>query len=59
MTVNDFAKLVLKMRAAQRKYFGYRTTENLNIAKDLEKQVDTALEKYFGKAEKVQPGLDL
>jgi len=36
----EFISLVSKMREAQRKYFSYRSKENLNIAKTIEGQVD-------------------
>lgn len=43
MTQTDFISLVKRMREAQKIYFRLRTTEVLEPAKSLEKQVDNAI----------------
>jgi hypothetical protein len=40
MTEKDLARLVRRMRKAQSAYFRERTTERLNVARDLERKVD-------------------
>ena len=41
----DFTNLVLQMRAAQKRYFQYRTIPNLEDAKKWEKIVDEGLKR--------------
>ena len=43
MNYDEFAKLVLLMRNAQRNYFKTRSSDWLNKAKELEKRVDEEL----------------
>lgn len=43
MTLDEFAALVTKMRDAQRAYFRHRRPEDMQLAKDLERQVDAAI----------------
>lgn len=40
MTVEEFVRLVWKMRDAQKEYFLNRTRDALNRAQNLERQVD-------------------
>jgi hypothetical protein len=42
MTYAESVALVVKMRIAQRNYYGHRTMANLVAAKDLERAVDAA-----------------
>jgi rubrerythrin len=55
----DFVDLVAKLRAAQKTYFKERTQSNLIEAKNLEAEVDRALEKevVFQVSENKQPVL--
>ena len=58
-TVGEFVALVSKMREAQRQYFRYRSDHNSIYAKNLEKEVDRAIDQWNkSQAEKVQPSLD-
>ena len=43
MTDAEILTLVSQMRAAQKRYFKYRTGTTLNESKELERQVDKAL----------------
>ena len=43
MKATDFVDLVTQMRAAQKKYYKRRTTENMQASIKLEKEVDQAL----------------
>lgn len=43
MTTNNFIKLVVEMRQAQKNYFATRSRFNLDIAKKKEKEVDIAI----------------
>jgi len=47
VTIETFADLVRQMRQAQSNYFRNRTTETLNAAKVLERQVDDAVKAIF------------
>jgi hypothetical protein len=42
-TTKDFIALVDTMRRAQRAYFKYRTQDDLDVARRLERKVDDAL----------------
>jgi hypothetical protein len=53
VTAAELADLVARMRRAQRTYFKVRTSENLSRAKQLEREVDAALETHFAR----QPSL--
>ena len=58
MTVGEFAELVEKMREAQKEYFRKRTSETLQISKQLEKQVDEQLKARRERlAQNMQPDL--
>jgi len=59
-TTSEFVMLVLAMRNAQKEYFSYKTTENLNVAKALEKEVDEAVKQWMKRQEeKIQPQLNM
>ena len=45
--MNDFIKLVQRMRVAQRMFFRTRSAEALDNAKDLELQVDAFIADYY------------
>ena len=40
MSPKEFFDKVVKMRAAQKEYFKFRSTSNLNTSKRLEKEID-------------------
>lgn len=46
--MDNFIDLVRRMRAAQKKYFRMRTSENLTTAKRLEKNVDDYIATKIG-----------
>ena len=48
MDFKDFLQLVKKLRAAQKKYFRTRDANVLLYSKELEKEVDRALEELEG-----------
>lgn len=43
MTLQELAKLAKSMRDAQKKYFRDRSPQNLNVSKDWERRLDTAV----------------
>ena len=47
MKEQDFVPLVSSMRQAQKQYFKYRTPEDYRKARELEKQVDTAIKNHM------------
>ena len=59
-TVDELFALVSKTRNAQRLYFRYRSSQNLNDAKLLEKQVDQEIEQWEKQQyERSQPELGM
>jgi hypothetical protein len=46
-TMDEFTTLVMEMRTAQRQYFKTRSTDWLHRSKELEREVDAAIEKKF------------
>jgi hypothetical protein len=48
MNAYDFVKLVRRMRSAQKAYFKARMQNNLILSKQLEKEVDQALDEGIG-----------
>lgn len=45
--LEEFARLVQQMRAAQKAYFLDRSPQSLRFAKDLERRVDEWVAKFF------------
>lgn len=45
--MDEFTTLVMEMRTAQRQYFKTRSTDWLHRSKELEREVDAAIEKKF------------
>lgn len=43
MSPKEFFDKVVKMRAAQKEYFKFRSTSNLNTSKRLEKEIDAEI----------------
>ena len=57
--MTDFEQLVLAMRNAQKTFFRYHDELDLKKAKDLERQVDAALERKQELDREPTPPLDL
>lgn len=57
--MTDFEQLVLAMRTAQKTFFRYHDDLDLKKAKELERQVDAALERKQKLDQEPTPTLDL
>jgi len=51
--LQQFAELVAEMRLYQKKYFRYRAPDDLRRAKNAEKQVDAAVERFTGSTDAI------
>ena len=46
MDYSEFIQFIADMRQAQRDYFAVRCSSNLNMAKELEREVDRLIKEY-------------